>query len=332
MRLDRRATATTLLICTALAFGCRRAEDPEPPPASAKFREPLDASNGPQPIDDTRLHNAFRLHERVISGAQPDDQGFAALKQLGVQTIISVDGATPDVELAHQYGLRYVHLPFGYDGIPDQRVKELAKAIGQLPGPVYIHCHHGQHRSPAAAASACEAAGLIDHTAAMSLLSVAGTSPHYTGLFDAVERTHPLDRALLAELQVEYPETSPIAPLAEAMVAIEHTFDRLQRCAESQWRPPTDHPDVDPPHEALMLVDHLRELARTKDVQGRPEEFRRLLADAERRATGLERDLRKWDAAGPTDLPPAALDQSLGHVKADCSACHVRYRDVPQAD
>ena len=106
-----------------------------------------------------KLPNAYRLHPRVISGGQPEgEQAFARLKELGVKTVISVDGARPEVELARKYGLRYVHLPHGYDGVPDERASELAKAVRDLPGPVYIHCHHGKHRSPAAATVACVAA------------------------------------------------------------------------------------------------------------------------------------------------------------------------------
>ena len=43
-----------------------------------------------------------------------------------------------------------------------QRVEEIATAVQTLPGPIYIHCHHGKHRSPAASAAACVGAGLIE--------------------------------------------------------------------------------------------------------------------------------------------------------------------------
>ena len=68
-----------------------------------------------------------------------------------MQTVISVDGAKPDLEAARKHGLRYVHLPHGYDGVPAPRGDELAIALRTLEGPIYVHCHHGKHRSPAAA-------------------------------------------------------------------------------------------------------------------------------------------------------------------------------------
>src|SRR3712207_7739670 len=62
-------------------------------------------------------------------------------------TVISVDGARPDVELARKYGLRYVHLPIGYDDVTENEGRAIAKAITELPGPFYIHCHHGDRKS-----------------------------------------------------------------------------------------------------------------------------------------------------------------------------------------
>src|SRR5581483_3702797 len=71
------------------------------------------------------LKNAHRLTDRVLSGAQPEaNVAFRELAALGVKTVISVDGAAPDVASAHKAGLRYVHLPIGYDGIPAARALE----------------------------------------------------------------------------------------------------------------------------------------------------------------------------------------------------------------
>jgi hypothetical protein len=67
--------------------------------------------------------------------------------------------------------------------VPEDRIKELAKAVRELEGPVYIHCHHGKHRSPAASAVACVAAGLIAPQSALAILEAAGTSSADRPLF-----------------------------------------------------------------------------------------------------------------------------------------------------
>src|SRR5438046_379302 len=72
----------------------------------------------PVPAEFPGIENAFRVTDRMISGSQPEgDAAFAALAKAGVKTIISVDGSKPDVATAKKYGLRYIHLPIGYDGI-----------------------------------------------------------------------------------------------------------------------------------------------------------------------------------------------------------------------
>lgn len=64
-----------------------------------------------------RLENLFSIDRKVFSGSSPhDQQGFQELKALGIKTIISVDGGKPDAETARKYGMRYIHIPIGYDG------------------------------------------------------------------------------------------------------------------------------------------------------------------------------------------------------------------------
>ncbi len=100
------------------------------------------------------LHNVINFSDQLINGSAPEgDRGFDSLKALGIKTIICVDGATPDAARAEARGMRYVHLPIGYDGIDETEGLKLIRAIRDLPQPIYIHCYHGVHRSPAAAAA-----------------------------------------------------------------------------------------------------------------------------------------------------------------------------------
>ncbi|MFH5804360.1 hypothetical protein [Alienimonas sp. DA493] len=292
---------------------------------------PADAARPPAPekLEAEHLPNPVRVHPRVISGGLPEGEAaFRELRDLGVRTVISVDGMTPDLETAGQFGLRYVHLPHGYDGVPADRVNALAKAVSELEGPVYIHCHHGKHRSPAAAATACVAAGLIPPEDAVPLLKLAGTSPKYRGLYRSAERVRPLDRAFLEELAVEFPEKAEIPPTAEAMIALEHTHAHLQAIEAAGWRTPPDHPDLDPAHEALLLRERFTELLRTEETRAEPEAYRRLLRESEQAARTLEAGLRGW-AAAPGAAPPAGLGAAAETIAANCAACHVRFRDVP---
>jgi protein tyrosine phosphatase (PTP) superfamily phosphohydrolase (DUF442 family) len=285
----------------------------------------------PQRVERSHLPNAYRLNERVISGGQPDGgDGYRELSQLGVKTVISVDGAQPQVELARKHGLRYVHLPHGYDGIPERRACELAKAVRDLPGPIYVHCHHGKHRSPAAATVACVGAGLLQKDQGLSVLRTAGTSEKYQGLYESAKRARRFDNALLDALSVEFPETVEVPPMAEAMVAIEHTHDHLVAIQQAGWESPVNHPDLDPPHEALLLREHFTELLRTEEALEQSPEFQKMLRDSEAAAAQLEAGLRSWSDHG--EPAPTVIDDSFARITNDCKACHSRFRDVPLSE
>jgi len=278
----------------------------------------------PTKIESTVLPNAFRLTANIISGGQPDGEAaFKQLQDLGVRTIISVDGAKPDVALAKKYGLRYVHLPHGYDGIPHDRLLEIAKAIRELPGPIYIHCHHGKHRSPAAAAAACVTAGYLNNAEALAVLAAAGTSKDYPGLFQSVREAQPVDEKTTADLKVDFQETVAVPPMADAMIAIEHTHDHLKAVAAAGWKPTEKHADIDPPHEALLLREHFTELLRTDEAKRQPAEFQQLLHQNETAAQALEELLR----ASPQDQKK--LDAQFTRVTGACTSCHKTFRDIP---
>jgi protein tyrosine phosphatase (PTP) superfamily phosphohydrolase (DUF442 family) len=273
-----------------------------------------------QRIELQGIHNAFRATGRIFSGSQPEgDEGFAALAKLGVKTIVSVDGGQPDVEGARKHGLRYVHLPFGYDGIPTNRVTELAKLTAELSGPFFVHCHHGLHRGPAAVAIMCEASAGWTPAKAETWLREAGTSPDYPGLYRAAREFKLPSAAELPAIK-ELPEVTKPSSLVEAMVAIDEHFAWLKQSQKASWKTPPGHADISPPHEATLLWEQLRELARTDDAKQRPEDYRVKLNDGER-ATDSLRNLLK-DAADN-----AAIDAQFKVVTQSCSACHKAHRN-----
>jgi protein tyrosine phosphatase (PTP) superfamily phosphohydrolase (DUF442 family) len=282
-------------------------------------------------VEARGLHNVYRVTERLYSGSSPEgDEGFASLRDLGVKTVISVDGARPDVERAHRYGLRYVHLPIGYDGVPEEQAWRIARALRDLPGPAYVHCHHGKHRGPAAAATAlvcldadCSAEG------ALAILQKAGTDPRYTGLYAALRQVRRPTPEELDRVSANFPESAQVSGLAQAMVAIDERWDRLKEVRAAAWKVPPSHPDVDPPHEALQLAEQFREALRLPEVKNKhPQELQRWLADAEKTATELEAMLRHGKEKGAVDETVAeALFKS---ASADCARCHAKYRDVPR--
>jgi protein tyrosine phosphatase (PTP) superfamily phosphohydrolase (DUF442 family) len=273
-------------------------------------------------VEKGRLHNAHVVTDKIISGAQPDDEAaFAALRDLGVRSIISVDGAAPNVALAKKFGMRYVHLPIGYDGVPEERGEEIAKAMQELPGPIYVHCHHGKHRSAAAVAVACVYNGMLASDQAEDVLRTFGTGKNYKGLWQDARGARRIEQRELDAVVVAYVEVAKVSDLAGAMLKVDLHNDHLKEVQKAGWKQPPGHPDLDPAHEALQLQEHYREIARLESVADRPEEFREMLGEAEQLTAQLGEILR----AQPVNTP--AADATFKRIADSCTACHQAYRD-----
>ncbi len=297
-----------------LLVGCSTPTPPPPDPAPSL--DPVLIGDRPG------LHNVIRLTDTLYSGSAPDGEaGFRSLRDLGVTTVISVDGAAPDAATAKTFGLRYDHLPVGYDGIPSETAKRLARVLAAAgrDGPVYVHCHHGMHRGPAAAVAGLRCLdGRCSAAQALAVLKMAGTDPKYAGLYRDVENMT-ADETVKAGGELPA-AAAPVSGLVTAMVAIDERWDHLKLIRATGWTTPKGRADLDPAHEVLQLREHFREAGRLPTVTARPAEFRRLLAASEELAGKLEDDLR--GKKGTADREP--LFRQLGDT---CAACHRDHRD-----
>ncbi len=268
------------------------------------------------------IENLHRVSGRVWSGGQPKPDDFRAIRDLGVTTVISVDGATPDLQHAHEAGLRYIHIPIGYDGISNEAAATLREALTSTDEPVYIHCHHGKHRGPAMAAIALMLEGEGDHSDAKTFMTLSGTSPGYTGLWRDVAA---FNEAACSGIAVELHEVMPIDGFTDRMAQLDRTWDNIKLIEKAGWSVPPDHPDIDPPHEALMLLEHLREAAREVTpnepflARGQRADFDDMMAESEVAATVLHEALRSRDRDKAT--------RAYRLLRSSCTDCHAEFRN-----
>ena len=257
----------------------------------------------------------YRVSETLYSGGQPkSEEAFAQLKRLGIRTIVNVDGAQPDLEMAKKYGLTYVHIPIGYDSIPDGAAASMAKALRLNDRPFYIHCHHGRHRGPAMAAIAVQLETGCGPEGGVEVLRRTGTSPDYDGLWRVVRA---FTAGKIAGLDPDLYEAVPVGTLATEMAAIDRIWDRIKWCEASGWQTPEAHPDVTPAHEALMLNERLRELVRLDGDFN--DELLVGLRAAEDSAKRLYGALKDGDAE--------TANKHFALLKKGCKSCHVAHRD-----
>ncbi len=289
---------------------------------------PTDAAS---PAEFPGLHNVVTYAPGLISGGAPEgDAAFDSLRAMGVRTVISVDGAKPDLPAAKARGLRYIHLPIGYDGMDDQRTLEIARAIqlarAENPdAPVYLHCHHGKHRSAGALGAAAVTLGELTPAQAEIKLKISGTSPSYPGLYECVAVAHPATREQLAAVGDDFPEVWPTSSLVQGMVEIDERFDHLKAIEKAGWRAPADHPDLVPAAEAGRLADLFRELADTSDTRALGDAHIRAMLAAGAEAQRLE-DLIV--AANSTDSGAReALSPQMKLLAKSCTDCHKQFRN-----
>lgn len=267
------------------------------------------------------IHNLFAVAPGVFSGSGPEDaEAFDSLRSLGVKTIISVDGARPNLDLAHQRGMTYVHIPIGYDGMAPEQEVALAKALRDMPGPVYIHCHHGKHRGPTGAAVALVGLGRMSNAQAEAFMHEAGTSVSYPGLWACAARAEPHADAELDEVGA-LPEVQIVSGLVDSMVAIDQTWERIKLIRKAGWATPAGHPDLVPAAEAGMLADHFRVMTDDPETTLEGEAFVKAMQLAASRAAMLE------TALATSSPDAAAAERAYQAVGESCSVCHKGWRN-----
>jgi protein tyrosine phosphatase (PTP) superfamily phosphohydrolase (DUF442 family) len=299
---------TTLL--AALVLSAPLLAAPEPAPSDA-------------PAPAHALHNVQRIGQGLISSAAPEgDAAFDEIAALGVRTIISVDGAPPDLERAKARGIRYVHIPVTYAEItPEQRL-QLARAVRDLPGPILIHCHHGKHRGPAAAAAVAVALGQATNDEAIDFMKLAGTAPNYEGLYACVAQAAPATPDELDAAPADFPELHTPEGIVAAMVELDHVYELLQDVRAAGWKTPEDHPDLVPAAEAGRLVDLLRSTEHDPSTAEKGADYLALLHAAIARASELEEAIVQG-------APRDALEPRWKLVAQSCKDCHKLWRDTP---
>ncbi|MCA9015075.1 MAG: cytochrome c [Planctomycetaceae bacterium] len=257
------------------------------------------------------LENVFQIDDQIYSGSGPaGKQSFDTLKKMGIKTIISVDGTKPDLKQAKAAGIKYIHIPIGYDGISEEASLAFLRAAKELQGPIYIHCHHGRHRGPAAAAMVGMCRGSLDKERALLFLDQAGTSKDYAGLWRDIRQFQvPAAGVGLPELV----ESARVEPMVTAMAQISHYYEELQNKAE---RSPRDEKNV--MRISVLLREEFHESLR-KHSADYDDTFKKWMRESETEVRQLEAALKEGNQKQVT--------ARLKTLKAQCKRCHKAYRD-----
>ena len=279
------------------------------PPTSAK-----EALNLPG------VHNIVTYAPDLVCGGVPEgDEGFETLQKMGIKTIISVDGATPDLKRAKAHGLRYVHLPIGYDTVTTERQQQLAQAISNVEGPIFMHCHHGKHRSGAGLGTALVRAGRMSVEEVSERMHVSGTSKSYEGLWQSVREAQPMSKDELQADPASFPSITQVTGMVATMAEIDQVIDLVRQAHEAKWQAPDDHPDLVAEKETRRLADLFARLRDDADSKKRPDEYQQILDHSIEVSGQLDQAVRQGQAIQAAQL--------LATPETSCKTCHKSFRN-----
>lgn len=278
------------------------------------------------PEEHAPLHNVYTLSDNIISGSEPEnEEAFRILQDKGVRTILSVDGKVPDAELAEKYGMKYVHVPIQYKGITEDEVAKITKTFREQEGPFYVHCFHGKHRGPAAAAIGRVALdGVQREEAIAEMRQWCGTSKSYEGLYATVAFGDLPPEYMTRAMDWDFPSASPLEGVAGAMVHIARSHDAIKAATKNSWQPNPDHPDLNAFNESVKLAALFERTRDLDEVTSQAEDFRQWIEDSVAQAADLRDTVRDMEAGSAT---LAEADAAYQKLASTCSACHQKYRN-----
>jgi protein tyrosine/serine phosphatase len=97
-----------------------------------------------------KISNFGQMDERFYRGARPKEKDFAALKELGIHTVIDLtDNSDREKDYVEAQGMKYVNIaiPDKHDPSDEQVAQFLKVANDPETGKFYVHCAGGRHRT-----------------------------------------------------------------------------------------------------------------------------------------------------------------------------------------
>ena len=274
-----------------------------------------------EPAEYDGLQNVFSLGSSIVSGSEPHgDAALKKLQEMGIRTIISVDGKAAKAAKAAELGMRYVHIPIQYRGINQDEMARLAKTFRDLDGPFYVHCFHGKHRGPAAAAvGRLVIDGAPRETAIAEMCQYSGTSEKYEGLYRVIATAEVPTADQTGALAYEFDSVESLGGVAGAMVTISRAHDHLKDLGKSDFAVDPSHPDLTPSREAQNMAEAFAKATALDEVKHGDREYFDWFQSATDESARLVEALKRKGSA-----------QAADHFKAVrklCSDCHADYRN-----
>lgn len=94
------------------------------------------------------LPNLYKINDALYRGGQPEKEGFAQLKAMGIKTVVNLRSLHSDRKECEKYGLGYVKITTQAWEAEEEEVLDFLKVVSDPKRhPVYVHCKHGADRT-----------------------------------------------------------------------------------------------------------------------------------------------------------------------------------------
>lgn len=111
----------------------------------------VNAQTAPASFPNVKIGNFGQMDERFYRGAQPLQEDYQALKDLGINTVIDLRNDPTDYEKAavEALGMKYVNISMsGWKTPKDRQLLEFLKLVNDPEtGKFFVHCKAGIHRT-----------------------------------------------------------------------------------------------------------------------------------------------------------------------------------------
>jgi protein-tyrosine phosphatase len=145
--------ATFLLFCLPAELSICAAQNGARP-AHAELPPVAEARHAPaQRLDLPGIGNAGRVSEFLYRGAQPRENGYTQLRQLGIAVVVDLHNRGENQQRERQAveanGMRYIGMPVsGTTGPSDEQIAAFLALLRENAGrKLFVHCLHGADRT-----------------------------------------------------------------------------------------------------------------------------------------------------------------------------------------
>ncbi len=111
---------------------------------------PIAKTHSDPAFSNIKISNFGQMDDRFYRGGRPKERDFAALKALGIQTVIDLTDNTPKERgFVEAQGMRYVNIAIPDKEDPsDAQIQEFLKVVNDpATGKFFVHCAGGRHRT-----------------------------------------------------------------------------------------------------------------------------------------------------------------------------------------